>query len=89
MPNILVSLEAKKSLRNELAATPEGRLYMAILTQAISDITDKTDFHTKKYALDWLNREPNPIRDLCLLLAELDKEYILRVLTEKGYINGY
>ena len=89
MSNILVSLEAKKSLRNELAVTPEGRLYMAILTQAITDITDKSDSYTKKYALDWLEREPNPIRDLCLLLAELDKEYILRVLNDKGYINGH
>lgn len=89
MPNILVSLESKKSLRNELVATPEGRLFIAILTHALLDVIEKRDYHTRRAALNWFLIKHNPMRDLCLLLAEIDREYIIRTIKDKVGIKEY
>ena len=89
MSNVLLNVESKKSLRNELVATPEGRLYMAILNQALLDVIGNTDYYTKKVALDWFVKEENILRDFCLLLAEIDRDYIVEKLKEKLGIKEY
>lgn len=89
MSNVLLSVESKRSLRNELVATPEGRLYMAILNQALLDVIGNNDYYTKKVALDWFESKDNVLRDFCLLLAEIDQDYIVNVLKDKLGIKEY
>lgn len=89
MPNILLSLESKKSLRNELVSTPEGRLFIAILTHALLDVIEKRDYHTRRTALNWFLVKHNPMRDFCLLLAEIDREYVIRMIKDKVGMTEY
>lgn len=83
MSNILVSIEAKQCLRNELVSTPEGRLYVAILNQALLDVIGNNDYATRKTALNWFQVKQNAMRDFCYLLAEVDGDYILRKIKQK------
>lgn len=85
----LIKIEGKQRLRNELVGTPEGRFYLAILNQALTDILDRADFHLRREALEWILREYNPLRDLCLLLAERNKDYIIRGIMNKVGIKHY
>jgi hypothetical protein len=85
----MIHLENNKALINEIAITPEGRLYMAILVQAINDVVSGYGFYDRKVALDWFLLDKNPMRDLCLMIADIDNDYILKTIKDKIGMTEY
>lgn len=85
----MINWENKKALINEISDTPEGRLYMAVLVQAINDVINGYTFYDRKVALDWFLIKRNPMRDFCLILANLDNEYVLKTIKDKVGITEY
>ena len=86
----MLRIEASSALRTELVNMPEGRLYMAILTQVLNDVFhSRSGFHIQRAALEWLLRKDNPMRDFALLLAEIDETYIIKKVKAKVGHQGY
>lgn len=75
-------IEVKESLRSELILTPEGKLLMAVMIQAITEICG-TNTHSRKVSYNWIMKEKNPVADICLILSGYDRHHIENMLIQK------
>lgn len=91
MEHVQLAVSTQNANDPKAQFAPQVRILISILNQAIDDaisgnITDGARVPPTKYeATEWLCDEDNEILQLCLLLANMDHDRILRKVAKEGW----